>query len=177
MKRLIPILFFFLATSLYGDPADDWSVEIIPSGITKEAKIIVADFNDPYFFVILTNKTDHILKVWKQWCSWGFFTLSFTVKQEDGNSFTLKRLNGAWTWNYPDATIVYPGKCFVLQATIAKKGSGVFEGFPPKFRDGKTTIQAHFTIKEDAETKKHGVWTGSVSSVPESIDIKKSLYD
>jgi len=170
-------LFLFFAASIYGDTADAWNIELIPSKVTKDEKIIDADFNDPYFFVVLTNKTNQSLKVWRQWCSWGYFTLSFTVKQEDGTSFTLERRNGAWTWNYPDETIVHPGKSFVMQVSIAKNSSGVFGGFPDKFRDGKVMLQAHFTIKEDDETKKHGVWTGSVSSTPENVVIRKSVYD
>lgn len=177
VKNFIAAIAFLCATLSLGKASDDWDIEIVPSKTTGAAKIIDADFHSPLFFVILRNKTDHDLKVWRQWCSWGYFALSFTVTQEDGESFTLERRDGAWSWNLPDSTIVRPGKSFVLEVSITKDSPGVLVGFPEKFRDGEVTIQAHYFVNDSDEAKKHGVWTGLVSSSPEKVAIAKAVYD
>lgn len=171
MKRLLATLSFLLIAAITRASAADWSVEIVPSSITTEEKIIKADGNDPHFYVIITNQTDRPLKVWREWNSWGHDSLTFTVQPKEGATFTLAKPPAAWLWNGPDSTIVPAGKSFVLQATIEPSQSKHFEGFPEGYRGGRATIQAHFAIKEDEETKKRGVWTGRVSSEPMEVYI------
>jgi len=178
MKHLLTLLSLLLIAGLTGASAeDDWSIEIVPSGVSEDVKIIDADSNDPYLFVILTNKTDRKLKVWREWNSWGSGNLTFTAKPEEGSAFTLRRTPVELSWNMSEATIVEPRMSFVCQASLCKKISGRFEGFPAKFEDGKATIQAHFSIKEDDYTRRYGVWTGSVSSAPMEVLIRKDVSE
>jgi len=168
---IFAILVFLITWVTRAASEEDWSVEIVPTVITAERNIIKADGNDPYFYVIITNRTDRDLKVWREWNSWGHDSLTFTVWPKEGPAFTLVKPPAAWLWNGPDSTIVPAGKSFVLQATIEQSETKHFEGFPEGYRGGGATIQAHFTIKEDEESKKRGVWTGRVSSAPMEVNI------
>ncbi|MBN8709573.1 MAG: hypothetical protein BGO12_20675 [Verrucomicrobia bacterium 61-8] len=170
MKPLLPLILAILSFPTLIRAAEDWSVEIVPTQVKADGtKHITGDF-----FVITTNRTNRNLRVWQQWNSWGTYTISFSVKPADGPSFNLEPSHTRlWTWNMPSFTIVEPGKSFVLTASISKDRNSRLEGFPEKFSEGPATVQAHFTIKEDEDTKRLGVWTGSASSAPETISIRK----
>lgn len=170
MKPLLPLILAILSFPTLAHAAEDWSVEIVPTQVKADgSKHITGDF-----FVITTNKTNRNLRVWQQWNSWGTYTISLSVKPADGPSFNLEpSASRFWTWNQPTFTVIEPGKRFVLVASVTKDHKSRLEGFPEKFSDGPATVQAHFTIKEDEDTKRLGVWTGTVSSAPETISIRK----
>lgn len=170
MKPLLALILGILSLPLLAHTAEDWSVEIVPTQVKEDgSKHITGDF-----FVIAVNKTNHNLKVWQQWNSWGTYTISLSVKPADASSFNLEpSASRFWTWNMPTFTVIGPGKSFVLVASVSKDHKSRLEGFPEKFTDGPATVQAHFTIKEDEDAKRLGVWTGTVSSAPETISIRK----
>jgi hypothetical protein len=174
------VLIFLLVSVIYGATASasDWDIQIIPHKVTTNSKVITNNFRDPFFYVILTNKTKAPLKIWKEWCSWGFFSISFSVTPKVGQPFTLRRTGGGWTWNFADATLVDPGKSYVFRASIVGDGRGSrpYAGFPEQYKEGEVTIQAIFSIEETAETKKQGVWTGTNSSVPETVTLQNGEH-
>jgi len=177
MKHLLTILSVLIA-GLVGSAfaSDDWSVEIVPSRVSEDAKIIDADPDAP-FHVILTNKTAEPLRVWNESNALGCYSLIFTVKPagEGVFPFTLQRPLQAWPAAVPEATVVEPGKSISLQVCIGKAESepGKFEGFPRGYRGGKATIQAQFSIRKDEFTKMKWVQPCRVSSAPMEVLIKK----
>lgn len=170
MKPQLPLILAILFLPALTPAAEEWSVEIVPTQVKEDgSRHITGDF-----FVIVANKTSLNLKVWQQRNSWGAYTISLSVKPADGPSFNLEpSAPRFWTWNLPTFTVIEPGKSFVLVASVSKDHKSRLGGFPEKFTDGPATVQAHFTIKEDEDTKRLGVWTGSASSAPETIFIRK----
>ena len=176
-KILLANLFLLLIASLAcASAAEDWRVEIVPSRVTDEGKIIDVDPTAP-FSVILTNMSGESLRVWKESNALGCHSLTFTVKPEgeDGFPFTLERPLQAWLPAVPEATVVEPGKSITLQASLGTGESepGKFEGFPKGYPGGKATIQAHFTIRNNEFTKMKWVRACRVSSAPMEVFIKR----
>jgi hypothetical protein len=73
--------------------AADWAIDVVPSDSGKEKKVI--SIYDP-FCVVLTNVTDHDLTVWKEWCSWGYFNLTFEFTGKDGKVVQVKKMGQEW---------------------------------------------------------------------------------
>jgi hypothetical protein len=95
--------------------AADWSIDVVPESSGSGKQFI--SIHDP-FYVVLTNATDHDLNVWKEWCSWGYFNLSFEFTGKNGQVFHVKKKDTGFTVNVPDGYVVKSGKHFVLGVTL-----------------------------------------------------------
>lgn len=68
--------------------------------------------------VLLENKSSSQIGIYRQWNSWGYYSIHFVVEGPDGKQTVIEKESRAWTKNYPD--------CFRLP-------SGMTHGFPVCF--------------------------------------------
>jgi hypothetical protein len=67
------------------------------------------------FLVLIENTSARDIAIYRQWNSWGYYSIHFVVESPDGKQKVIKKGTRAWTKNYPD--------CFRLP-------SGMTHAFP-----------------------------------------------
>ncbi len=124
------------------------------------------------FHVILTNSSEKPKRIWKEWCSWGYFVLSFELTDENGKTWTAKKKGRAWTKNYPDYWTVAPHESLVLDVEFAD--ADVWDGFSrPRSSSHRLKMRAIFEIEPDKESEEYSVWTGrAISKLEEYVFYK-----
>lgn len=149
-----------------------------PSKQSKDFKISIAVPKDgdnriigysavsDHFSVVITNISDKPQKLWKEWCSWGYFSLSFEI-EENGKIYQVEKAPRSWFRNYPDCWLVYPNESLVIDVRF---GSGEWNNFPlPTFQNSKKVkIKAIFENEPlDFELKGvncENLWVGKIYS-------------
>jgi hypothetical protein len=119
---------------------------------------LVASIDGAGFHVVLTNRSNSDLSVWREWCSWGHDSLSFVITEPDGRSFELKKVQG------PGVKIIQIHSLLrrmVTSSILFSLGRG-WQGFPQNWKNQKIKMQAIFKINPDDESKRLLVWTGKV---------------
>jgi len=118
---------------------------------------------DPHFHVIVSNLSDRPQRIWREWCSWGYYALSFELSDENGKTWTVKKKPRDWTMNNPDYWTVEPHECLVLDVHFAD--TNIWEGFPrPSGVSQAFTMRAVFEIRPDKESHESAAWTGRAVS-------------
>jgi hypothetical protein len=118
---------------------------------------------EQHFHVVLTNISKHDVSVWREWCSWGYFNLSFEVTDSEGKTVVVKKKQRGWGKNYPDFATIDPNGNFVIDVTFDPE---VWEN-PPLPEEGKSqtlSIRAIYESAECGEAKESKVWTGRAVS-------------
>lgn len=139
-----------------------WTLRIVPtrSGGEPGAMIDCATKGSS-FYVVLTNTSGRDLSVWREWCSWGYNSLSFQVTLPGGKPFHVKKKPRGWKKNFPDPFVVKKGNHFVYSIRF----DNIWEGFPEDWKNRKVKIKAVYEVKdEDGQAKRHKVWTGKIGS-------------
>jgi hypothetical protein len=147
------------------------AVRIVPTSYREKGGGVI-DLRGPsaHFHVVVTNVSGEPIRLWKEWCSWGYFDLSFQVTDEAGFSVKVEKNNRAWTKNFPDTEIIPPGGHHLQEVTFDPTD---WAGLPPPEANRRKAVRmkAIYDIRPDGETKEHGVWTGQVSSPEESYEL------
>lgn len=159
---LVVLLTLTTVSSIY---SADWTLQIVPNRVTQEKQII--DTASP-FHVVLTNTSASDLSVWREWCSWGYYCLSFTISIPDGTVFQIKKRPQNWNRNGPDAYLVRPGQHFIWDVRFDDK---TWEGFPKVWKNVDVKIEANFSNEKDEESETHKIWTGLISSQPMPVTL------
>ena len=137
-----------------------------------DRNIIYSSTSD-HFSVVITNTSNQPQKVWKEWCSWGYFSLWFEVEEEGGRKYEVHKKGRAWFRNYPDTWTIAPCENLVIDVYF---GSNDWDNFPLP-RDGKpkkVKLTAIFENGYDKEIDKEllklsnyeDIWLGKISSSP-----------
>ena len=154
--------------------ADPISVRIVPTSFSKEgARTITLWQPTQHFHVVVTNTSDKPVRLWREWCSWGYYNLSFLVTGEDGKPIVVKKAWRGWKKNAPDSTTLPPGDHMVFEVSFDPKiwPLASSELLPEEGKSREVKMKAVFEIVKDNETQKQDVWTGSVSSPEETYVI------
>jgi hypothetical protein len=116
-----------------------------------------------HFHVVVTNVSDNPAKVWKEWCSWGYYNLSLEARDPEGKVATISKRPRGWDKNYPDPMEIAPGEHMVINVNFEPY---TWPKSPLSAKSHKATIRlkAVYEIREDRHSKEMGVWTGRVSS-------------
>jgi hypothetical protein len=159
-----------LAMGAGKEEKDPWTLRIVPTrSSAKHGTMIDCASKDSRFYVVLTNTSESDLSVWREWCSWGYFCLSFDITLPDGKTIHVKKTPIPWKKNYPDPFVVKPGDHFVYSVRF----DGQWTGFSKDWKNQTVKIKAMFKIeKEDDQVDRHKVWTGKI----ESPEIEATLY-
>ena len=143
------------------DPDITVAISVLPN--RQGERTIEYNGHDPHFHVIVSNISDKPQKIWREWCSWGYYSLSFELSDKSGKKWVAKKGMSVWTKNYPDWSTLKPHESVVIDVYFAD--TGMWKGFPcPENGSQTVTMRAIFEIKPDDWSKKNGVWTGHVAS-------------
>jgi hypothetical protein len=134
-------------------------------------------FRDNYrneIHFLLTAKKGPV-RVFQEWCSWGYFTRSFTAWNLEAvdKKYVFKRSNRkAWTKNYPATHKIKKGDFLVTNVDLCDGTWTVEPDLPVK--DLELSVIGHFEIKPDEETRKQKVFTGKLKTKPIKIIMGKA---
>jgi hypothetical protein len=147
------------------------AVRIVPTSYKEKGRpAIELRRSSEHFYVVVTNVSGEPIRLWKEWCSWGYFNLSFQVTDDAGRSVEVRKQNRDWTKNYPDMMIIPTGEHHVREINFDPT---TWEN-PPMTEAGRSRsvrLRAIYGIQANTETKEHGVWTGQVSSPEASYEL------
>lgn len=172
MKTLIAFAFVAVATlALAADKLTDAKLNAGESPISVSVAIPTRhgerriEYGDrtTHFHVIVSNTSEKPQRIWREWCSWGYYGLTFEFADERGKKWVAKKKPAIWTRNFPDWWTLAPGERLVLDVHFGD--SEKWEGFPrPEHGSQAVTMQAVFEFKPGDESRKHEVWTGRTAS-------------
>jgi len=126
-------------------------------------RVLEYSARSPHFHVIVANTSDKPQRIWREWCMWGYYALSFELTEQDGKTRTIKKKPRSWTKNFPDYWTVGPHESLVVDVEFAD--TSTWEGFPqPSGVSQSFTMRAVFEIPQGDQAQQHSVWTGRVVS-------------
>ncbi len=171
---LICILFSGALLTANGAAADK-SIRVaiaIPQNRQGERRVNVNFLDRERFHVIITNTSHKPKRIWQEWCSWGYYGLSFQLTDEHGKTWTARKKLRAWSRNYPDYWTLGPQESLVVD--VAFFDSDLWEGFPtPKVSSWKLKMCAVYEVRPDRESEENSVWTGrSISKADDYVFYK-----
>ena len=119
--------------------------------------------HDNSFYILLTNVSKRPVRVWQEWCSWGYYSLQFEVFGKDGKRHLLKKKLTSFYANFPDYVELLPRGSVVWRVEL----------FPPLWEDlswlttnraEHVTLRAIYSVTADEDSKQYGIWAGHTSS-------------
>ena len=139
------------------------SVRIVPTSSRGSGRAIELYRPSQHFHVVVTNISDEPVRLWREWCSWGYFNLSFVVDDAAGNPVVVKKRPRGWDKNRPDWTILEPGDHMVFEVSFDES---IWQDAPRSEAGQARSVRmkAVYEVKADDQSKEHGVWTGRVHS-------------
>lgn len=154
-------------------PQPDLSVRIVSldrwSG--EGPRIITLSQPSQHFHVVVTNVSAQPIRLWREWCSWGYYMLSFRVTDETGKTIDVKKAPRAWKKNYPDWTLIQPGDHMVYEVSFDEETWP--NTVPAKGKTQQVKMSAVIEVKPDVDSEKEKVWTGTVSSPEQAYTIAR----
>ncbi|MBI2948754.1 MAG: hypothetical protein HYY23_14035 [Verrucomicrobia bacterium] len=173
MKALLSTIMLITITSACVVSADDPAISvsiITPQLGHGERRITYRNSGTEWdrtahFHAIVSNRSDKPQKIWQEWCSWGYWALSFEFTDKSGKQWTAKKRSmKPFTMNAPAFWVLEPQESIVLEVYFADPG--IWEGFPLPEEGSKVvgSMRAVFEIRSTPESAKHVVWTGRVIS-------------
>lgn len=174
MKMLLLSIQLALALAATNSLAEDSPIAVyitIPTD-NGERRIDNVEYifqdNAAHFDVIVTNTSDKPQRIWREWCSWGYYGLTFEFTDENGKKWFACKKGRGWTMNAPDRWTLEPHESMVIEVYFAD--SKIWQGFPLPSNGSQTvTMQAILEFKPDDEAKQDDVWTGRVVSKAEKV--------
>jgi hypothetical protein len=165
--------------------ASQWQLVAVPQTTGKEGSVLT--ISKP-FQVILNNTSLHDLKVWKEWCSWGYFNLSFEFTDEKGKVAVIRKNGMIWYGNKPDGMVIQPGCAYSITVNLSGKNDIGWQAWTGvNALHGKMTMRViytnskEFTIGGNPTTKSayasdldkqvNSAWFGTVKSEPIPVTI------
>ncbi len=127
-------------------------------------------FETDHFHVLLTNRSQEPVRLWQEWCSWGYSCLQFEIVCPDGSRHMIKKGPASWTRNFPDYVILQPNASVVWDVNF---NTNTWEDLAwlPNDRTLQVKMRAIYSAaKPDDEISKvtgenhMGVWTGEAKS-------------
>ena len=119
---------------------------------------------DQGFPVIVSNVSNQPVRVWRDWCSWGYQQLSFEVTDDTGRTSTVRRKEHPFLKNYPDFWTLGAHEPLVLSVALIPD-LWESDGVPlPDIKGKALTLRAVFAAAEDDQSRGNKVWSGRVQS-------------
>jgi hypothetical protein len=164
--------------------ASDWSIDLVPSRTEDPKKQSIILYQPIY--VVLTNTSGRTQVMWNEWCSWGYYNLSFQFKSADGKVIQVRKSPIYFTKNYSDPFFVPAGHHFVLAATFRNsEQTNRYDWLNTDGLDGVMTVKAIYKNTNEpfpghsAQNKEpdnwrkliDSAWIGEVQSEPKKFEI------
>lgn len=123
------------------------------------------------FHVLLTNVSSSPVRVWQEWCSWGYYCLQIELMEADGTKHLLKKKRIPFYANFPDYVALQSGESVVWNVDLSPS---IWTGLPvmPTNAMANVKIRAIYTVTKPDDTEVNrdegvaqmGVWTGQSAS-------------
>jgi len=166
----LAVLLAFLSTGTHGVAANEpsrsqLSIRIVPT--SSEDKVgrwlELDDDGSKHFHVVVTNVSSEPVKVWKEWCSWGYFNLTFEARDAAGKIVVISKRPRDWTKNFPCPVEIEASGHMVIDVSLAP---AIWQNSPLSDESGRATLRlkAVYEIRDTKESKQENVWTGRISS-------------
>jgi hypothetical protein len=128
------------------------------------------------FLVVVTNTSKEPVRVWRDWCSWGYQQLTFEITDDAGKSWVIRRKDHGFFKNYPDFWTLGAGEPLVLSIALKAdlwESDRAGDSLPVADLKGKAvTIRALFAAAEDDASRENKVWTGKIASAPRVYELE-----
>ncbi|HEX3799502.1 MAG TPA: hypothetical protein VH413_12455 [Verrucomicrobiae bacterium] len=127
------------------------------------------------FYVLLTNVSDQPVRLWTEWCSWGYFSLQFEVTEKNGTVHVLKKKWINFYVNFPDYDSLKPNQSMVWNIELSSQEWEDLSWLP---KDGGAAVKLKviYQVNADDDSDEHTIWTGR--EVSDAYDFTLSgLYD
>lgn len=151
-------------------PQKSLAVHVVPTDSGRGRRAI--DLSNPgdHFHVLIENISNDRIRLWKEWCSWGYAALSFEVVDADGATRTIAKVPGEWNKNFPDLFELAPDDEMVIEVSL---DPSLWQNSPLSGSSGEAQLRmrAVFEIGPDRESEKMKVWTGRALSAQFEYDI------
>lgn len=172
------LFLFLLATGeSWAKDSDEISVHIVPT-LRDEADSASIKIYSPqqHFHVVVTNTGKSTKKLWREWCSWGYFNLSFESKDENGVVTKITKKFPGWDKNFPDWTLLPPGDSIVYEVNFDPE---IWNNVPTHSAQGFTVVKLRAIFENDLEDtegleaffKLTDVWAGRAVSNEQTYKI------
>jgi hypothetical protein len=149
------------------------SVRIVPTSYQKDGGRTIALYqSSQHFYVVITNSSGKLIRLWSESCSWGYSSLSFEVTDEVSRSIAVKKVARAWTKNAPVHEVVPPDGHWVREINF-NPTKWANSPMPEAGKSRAVRLKAVYSIPAEPLTKAHGIWTGEISSPNELYELKK----
>src|SRR5947208_270066 len=60
------------------------TVRIVPTDFDETGRVIEMNRPSQHFYVVATNVSGQSIRLWREWCSWGYYNLTFQVTGREG---------------------------------------------------------------------------------------------
>ena len=157
-----------------------FKLAIVPTpGYPQEESRTIYATSSGAFYVVLTNVSKEPQRIFEDWSSWGYWSLSFEAEKETGEVVKIEkgRSSVSFTRNFPAVFSIPPGGHYVFEVNFDKL---TWPAITNEIRVdtvaierawGTVQFKAVFTQNDDEDAIKHRVWIGQVASAPEPIII------
>ncbi len=82
------------------------SITIAPTGGRNDTRNLDLSTPQQHFHVVIHNKSEKPVKLWQEWCSWGWHNLTFEIIDADGTTTIAKKKARGWDKNFPSHTTI-----------------------------------------------------------------------
>jgi hypothetical protein len=178
IKVFLPSFTIFLllagALSAKGDEAASVLSVQIRGNDNKEPQFGKRIHNEMHFVVFAQTK---LVKVFQEWCSWGYYTRSFVATEGSAPSlqYTFTRGPQSWSKNFPATHEIKPGEFLVTNIDFCDGSWRVSPKLPK--RDIVLELTGRLLIPVDKESKELGVWTGEQKTNALEVIIREDCID
>ena len=119
-----------------------------------------------HFYVLITNGSPTIQRLWIDGMAWGYDNLSFELTDEEGHKMTATRPLTGFTVNVPAWWVLAPGETHVFEIYFVDPES--WTGFPSLAAGERRaySLRAVYKVNKSPESERHGIWTGDLASDP-----------
>ncbi len=113
--------------------------------------------------LLITNASNQVQRIYRGWCSWGWWQFSFTAVDQQGNKYEITRRPQIWFANFPDVDVINPHE---PMAYVLRMNDGSWEEVPQIPRQAMFKLTLHHIVDIVPPFKKRNmlrdpIWIGS----------------
>jgi hypothetical protein len=122
------------------------------------------------FYVLLTNVSNKPVRVWQEWCSWGYYNLQFEIVEKNGTKHLVTKKPTGWTRNFPDYVELTPNESVVWGVGLWPSDWNGLSWLPTNELEPVKVSAIYTSMPGDKEddritgADRMGVWTGRATS-------------
>ena len=117
---------------------------------------------------VVTNLTAGPIRVWRDWCSWGYYNLSLEFRSGERTWLSTKKARG-WDRNHPDEAELAAGESIVFKVVLNED----WQDLPSwdEFIGEMLEMRILYAIAEDMQSQEKGVWVGSLATAWQTYEV------